>query len=153
LRQLGPGFTLLVAGDAGTLRGVGEGLAPVKVLEVATEAIVLERYDMKPGTVVLLRPDQHVCARWRTIDPQAVRAALRRTLCHVVEDSREWKPGQPRQDTADTPDDFYEALIETHAGLGPEESHALNARLVLLLANQVPSLPALREALRAARNP
>ena len=31
----------------------------------------------------------------------------------------------------ESPDDFYEALIETHQGLGTEESHALNARLVL----------------------
>ena len=49
------------------------------------------------------------------------------------------------------PDDFYQALIETHQGLAPEQSHALNARLVLLLANHIGSLPVLREALRAAR--
>jgi hypothetical protein len=49
------------------------------------------------------------------------------------------------------PDDFYEALIETHQGLTPDESHALNARLVLLLANHIGSLPVLREALRLAR--
>jgi hypothetical protein len=51
----------------------------------------------------------------------------------------------------EAPDDFYEALIETHQGLGTEESHALNARLVLLLANHIGSLPVLREALAAAR--
>lgn len=49
------------------------------------------------------------------------------------------------------PDDFYEALIDTHHGLTPQESHALNARLVLLLANHIGSLDVLREALRAAR--
>ncbi|MGC3985816.1 MAG: DUF2783 domain-containing protein [Pseudorhodoferax sp.] len=49
------------------------------------------------------------------------------------------------------PDDFYEALIDAHQGLSTDESHALNARLVLLLANQVGSLPVLREALAAAR--
>ena len=51
----------------------------------------------------------------------------------------------------EAPDDFYEALIETHQGLSTEESHALNARLVLLLANHIGSLPVLREALAAAR--
>lgn len=51
----------------------------------------------------------------------------------------------------DAPDDFYEALIETHRGLSTAQSHALNARLVLLLANQVGSLTLLREALDAAR--
>ena len=35
------------------------------------------------------------------------------------------------------PDDFYQALIEAHAGLSEQESAALNARLILLLANQV----------------
>jgi len=49
------------------------------------------------------------------------------------------------------PDDFYEALIDTHKDLSPEQSHALNARLVLLLANHIGSLEVLREALGAAR--
>ena len=51
----------------------------------------------------------------------------------------------------DAPDDFYEALIDTHAGLDAAASHALNARLVLLLANHIGSLAVLREALAAAR--
>ena len=51
----------------------------------------------------------------------------------------------------DAPDDFYEALIEAHRGLTAAQSHALNARLVLLLANHVGSLDVLREALDAAR--
>ncbi|MGE3861881.1 MAG: DUF2783 domain-containing protein [Burkholderiaceae bacterium] len=48
-------------------------------------------------------------------------------------------------------DDFYEALIDAHAGLDGAGSHALNARLVLLLANHVGSAAVLREALAAAR--
>jgi len=48
-------------------------------------------------------------------------------------------------------DDFYEALIDAHRGLDEAQSHALNARLVLLLANHVGSLAVLREALAAAR--
>lgn len=51
----------------------------------------------------------------------------------------------------DAPDDFYEALIEAHRGLSTDASHALNARLVLLLANHVGALAVLREALAAAR--
>ena len=51
----------------------------------------------------------------------------------------------------DAPDDFYEALIETHAGLDAAQSHALNARLVLLLANHIGSLGVLQQALLAAR--
>lgn len=49
------------------------------------------------------------------------------------------------------PDDFYEALIDAHRDLSESESHAMNARLVLLLAHQIGSLAVLREMLRAAR--
>ncbi len=50
------------------------------------------------------------------------------------------------------PDDFYEALIDAHKDLSNEQSHALNARLVLLLANHIGALPVLRQALQAARD-
>jgi hypothetical protein len=53
----------------------------------------------------------------------------------------------------DAPDDFYEALIETHAGLSEAESHALNARLILLLANHIGDLRVLKAALAQAREP
>ena len=51
----------------------------------------------------------------------------------------------------DAPDDFYEALIEAHQGLDAAQSHELNAKLVLLLANHIGALDVLREALQAAR--
>lgn len=49
------------------------------------------------------------------------------------------------------PDGFYEALMDLHQGLSPEESAALNARLVLLLANHIGDQTVLTEALSAAR--
>jgi Protein of unknown function (DUF2783) len=48
-------------------------------------------------------------------------------------------------------DDFYEALIRAHAGLSEAESHALNARLVLILANHVGDLDAIKEAIALAQ--
>ena len=48
-------------------------------------------------------------------------------------------------------DDFYEALLTAHQGLSTEESHAMNARLVLLLANHIGDAAVLQEALRVAR--
>ena len=48
------------------------------------------------------------------------------------------------------PDDFYEALIEQHRDLTPEQSAKVNAKLVLLLANHVGDLDVLNEALSAA---
>lgn len=49
------------------------------------------------------------------------------------------------------PDDFYEALLAAHQGLTTAQSHDLNARLVLLLANQVGRLDVLQAAFAAAR--
>lgn len=49
------------------------------------------------------------------------------------------------------PDDFYEALIDTHRDLSAEQSQALNARLVLLLANHIGDFDVLKQALLAAR--
>jgi 3-(3-hydroxy-phenyl)propionate hydroxylase len=47
---------------------------------VDVEGMAARRYDARPGTVYLLRPDQHVAARWRRLDARAVRAALQRAL-------------------------------------------------------------------------
>lgn len=49
-------------------------------------------------------------------------------------------------------DDFYEALLAAHDGLSFEQSVRLNARLILLLANQVGDVETLKAALEAARS-
>lgn len=51
----------------------------------------------------------------------------------------------------DAPDAFYEALIDAHRDLTAAQSHELNAKLVLLLANHVGKLDVLKHALDAAR--
>jgi len=50
-----------------------------------------------------------------------------------------------------TPDDLYEALVQAHDGLTPEESQALNARLILILMNHIGDAQVIRQALEAAR--
>ena len=42
------------------------------------EGLAWQRFDARDGTAVLLRPDQHVAARWRTPDLPSVRAAVAR---------------------------------------------------------------------------
>ena len=77
-------FTLLLfAGEATreqqqAIDALAELRPPITTLKLAPQGPAAERYDARPGTCVLLRPDQHVAARWRTLDISAVRAALRR---------------------------------------------------------------------------
>jgi 3-(3-hydroxy-phenyl)propionate hydroxylase len=44
------------------------------------EGLAHSRYDATPGTFYLIRPDQHVCARWRHLAAADVEAALKRAL-------------------------------------------------------------------------
>ncbi|MES2907436.1 MAG: DUF2783 domain-containing protein [Pseudomonadota bacterium] len=48
-------------------------------------------------------------------------------------------------------DEFYAALTKAHEGLSFEDSAAMNARLVLLLANQIGDIEILKQALDEAR--
>jgi hypothetical protein len=50
------------------------------------------------------------------------------------------------------PDDFYEALIDMHRDLTPQQSQLVNAKLILLLANHVGDPAVLREAMAHARD-
>jgi 3-(3-hydroxy-phenyl)propionate hydroxylase len=82
LEQLGRGFVLLSFGPASA---VSVGKVSAEVLEVGkdildTQGVLTERYDGQPGTVYLIRPDQHVAARWRRFDAAQVRSALCRAL-------------------------------------------------------------------------
>ncbi len=99
LRQLGAGFCLLLAPGPGNeellaaLNRRGEGpAAALRVRCVAPSAaghgvalidhqgLVAQRYDLRPGSAVLLRPDQHLCARWRAPTAAQVNAAIARAL-------------------------------------------------------------------------
>jgi 3-(3-hydroxy-phenyl)propionate hydroxylase len=88
-----PGFTLLVFdGEAPPLPPLP---APVRALHVRSagnaagagpddlvddQGWLARRYDARAGTTYLLRPDEHVAARWRTPDAGAIITALHRAL-------------------------------------------------------------------------
>ena len=50
------------------------------------------------------------------------------------------------------PDGFYDELLVAHDGLDKAQSDALNARLILLLANHIGNRDTLRAAISAAQN-
>ena len=45
------------------------------------------------------------------------------------------------------PDDFYARLIELHEGLSSQESHKINAKVILMLANHIGDTDVLYEVL------
>ena len=51
------------------------------------------------------------------------------------------------------PDESYARLIAAHDGLSEAESHAMNARLILILMNHIGDHHLLAEAVRLARDP
>ena len=109
LRHTGQRFQLLLfvesaealdAATRNTLRKLGDSAIPVHALLVARRAggnapagcalvvdadgLVARRLDGRTGTAYLLRPDQHVAARWRKLDPAAVLAALARATAQPL---------------------------------------------------------------------
>ena len=81
-----------------TIRSLADAAIPVHTLIVAQvdgdapagatlvvdhQGVAARRLDARPGTAYLLRPDQHVAARWRRFDAGALRAALARATCNA----------------------------------------------------------------------
>ncbi len=79
------------------LQGLGAAAIPVEPLVVArkggpcrlktvvdTEGIAFPRYDASAGTLYLVRPDQHVAARWREPEVSRVVAAVARATANFA---------------------------------------------------------------------
>jgi 3-(3-hydroxy-phenyl)propionate hydroxylase len=78
LRRLGVGFQALSFGPAP--RDLPPGVEPVEVDDEA----VARAFDAAPGTVYLVRPDQHVAARWRRCERGKLAVALDRALARTA---------------------------------------------------------------------
>lgn len=84
----GRGFILLaLAGEGAPPAEVPEGVTRVVVGETETTGVLFDyaglvarRWALSPGQAVLLRPDQHVAARFARPDPAAITAARLRAL-------------------------------------------------------------------------
>jgi 3-(3-hydroxy-phenyl)propionate hydroxylase len=90
LENLRGGFALIHAKNGVAFDGVAGGAAPRAFDGVALTVIgedlferegkVTQRLDATPGATYLVRPDQHLCARWRSFDAATVRHAHQRAL-------------------------------------------------------------------------
>ena len=76
LADHGIGVHAMVVAQRGTAPA---GLATL----IDAQGTMAQRYDLQPGTSYLLRPDQHVAARWRQLDAAKVRAAVARATANA----------------------------------------------------------------------
>jgi 3-(3-hydroxy-phenyl)propionate hydroxylase len=74
-----PVKAVLVAGAQCDVSGLPADLPVV----ADAEGCLAKRYDAQPGTAYLIRPDQHIAARWRAFDADAVARAVRRATGHA----------------------------------------------------------------------
>ncbi|MFX8008172.1 hypothetical protein ABTK85_19230, partial [Acinetobacter baumannii] len=73
LQTIAGRFVLLACGWPVELPGL-------RCLTLPADSLAAQRYGLAPGSVVLLRPDAIVAARWHRFDAAAVQAALDRAL-------------------------------------------------------------------------
>ena len=72
--QVGCDFTVLSFGSGETAP------AGTTLLSVEAQGLVGQRYDARPGTTYLIRPDRYVAGRWRHFDSAVLAAALGRAM-------------------------------------------------------------------------
>jgi 3-(3-hydroxy-phenyl)propionate hydroxylase len=82
LESLSGNFELLWMMDTGTRPNVPDGIKLTIIGEdlLDAEGLFAQRFDASPGAAYLLRPDQHICARWRNYENSKIVAAHRRAL-------------------------------------------------------------------------
>jgi hypothetical protein len=157
------------------------------------DPLIKTRLDLQPGNCWLMRPDQHLAARFRqaALDPlikaferatgQTEQPPIASPLASPLASSTasstaggfssKQRPSQksdalskglivePNFKDFDTPvlrdyqgnDRFYDMLINAHRNLSDDASSALNARLLLLLANHIGDVSVLQQAIEAAQ--
>lgn len=119
---------------------------------------VCERYDLNEGGVYLIRPDQHVCGRWRAFSindiNQAVNCALGVAFIKDKADPEKLNADEHSLDFEDNfedADSFYYELVQHQSKMNENESQIFNAKLVLILANQIGDKKRLSDAMAMAK--
>ncbi len=85
LENIGDGFTVLTFKNGAAAQPAPEGVCRLRIGDdlIDPEGLLARRLDATPGAAYLLRPDHHLCARWRTFDRGKIAAARDRALGKV----------------------------------------------------------------------
>jgi 3-(3-hydroxy-phenyl)propionate hydroxylase len=189
LDHLGGGFDLLVFVGEGQAMGLGDDAlaviaqlrdqgVPLRVSAVGAgsavagadqtladpEGRVRERYGVRAaGAAYLLRPDQHVCARWLCLDGGRLRAALQTALGARLDDrdkiTPERAPPRAAAGAASSPADgltvpaleqVYDTLAQAIDQAGPDRALHFLTQLALLQGQALGDARAFEEKVQAA---
>lgn len=115
------------------------------------------RYDAIPGTFYLVRPDQHIAARWKKFNLDWVQQSLRKSIGYPIKKINTVKKTYKSVDhlldipNLKNPDDIYQNLIESQSNFDDNELKIFYARLILLLMNQIGNEQILKQAINIAQ--
>lgn len=142
--ELGNDFTVMIYGskEADTSKIASEfDVKIVHISEDGSEGTLEDknsqfknRYGAIEGSWYVLRPDHYIAARGKSFNYSEISKAIAKAT-HTSETLI--KSNIVDANPSYAKDDMYKNLIEMHEGLSTEESHALNAKLVLLLMDTV----------------
>lgn len=158
--QLSNDFTVIVYGDT-TIdpSRLLEGLN-IKVIHISEKASTpntyidthlyfKDRYAVDSNSWYVIRPDHYIAARGKSLNYQRINNAIRKAIDKLNDN----EPTAIIDKNAEhLKDEMYKLLIATHEGLREEESHALNARLVLFMMNEVQDINQWNQLLESAKH-
>ncbi|WP_303318284.1 FAD-dependent monooxygenase [Flavivirga abyssicola] len=156
--ELGHDFTLIVYGEKP--EGITDltDMFNVKVIVISdaqnhnglvdNNNYFKNRYDAQKGSWYLLRPDHYIASRGKVLDNKRIKNAILKATNNSEDHSKSnIKDMNPQH----LKDDMYKALIESHEGLTEEESHKLNAKLILLLMDKTEDINEWNDLINSAK--
>jgi 3-(3-hydroxy-phenyl)propionate hydroxylase len=84
LNALAAGFTVIHVPNSGRPPVMADATHLVIGQDVHdSQGLLLQRLDAQPGSTYVVRPDQHLCARFRSYNPVKVAAAIDRACART----------------------------------------------------------------------
>lgn len=85
--QLQPSINVMLCSESEAIPAELEALLDNEQVTLVKDDknLLSQRYDLSPGSAYLVRPDQIVCARWKSPETAKVNEALQKALGHFIE--------------------------------------------------------------------